>query len=379
MSSLPVYLDYNATTPTDPRVADAMEPYLRDTFGNPSSGHEWGLEACAAIDLARQQVATLLQAEPGHVIFTSGGTEANNMAIIGAAPATGGGHIITTAVEHPAVSAVCKHLAASGVTTTEVGVDGAGRINVQEVEAAIKPDTCLITVMLANNEVGTLQPVAEIAKLARQRGILSHSDCAQAVGKVPVGLEDLGVDMISVAGHKIYGPKGIGALITRPEVQLRKIMFGADHEGGRRPGTENVLGIVGMGKACSLIAEDLEAEIKHLQELRDLLAKLLLAAHPEAQINGHPSERLPNTLSVSWPGRVAGEILANLPDVAVSAGAACHSEGVHISHVLTAMGVPVHFALGTLRLSLGRMSKKEDVVTGAERVNRAVDLAPLHS
>jgi len=368
MSSHPIYLDFNATTPVDPRVADAMEPYLREHFGNPSSGHDWGVSVHNAIEKARQQVATLLQADSRNVIFTSGGTEANNMAIIGSAPKGGGGHIITTAVEHPAVSEVCDHLAEYGVTTTKVGVNSAGQVNPNDIEAALKPDTFLITVMLANNEVGTLQPVAEIAEIARARGILSHTDCAQAVGKVPVGLQDLGVDMISVASHKIYGPKGIGALITAPGIQLRKIMFGADHECGRRPGTENVLGIIGMGHACSLIADDLPEEIAHLNQLRDLLAKALLTAHPEAQINGHATERLPNTLSVSWPGRVAGEILANLPDVAASAGAACHSEGVHISHVLTAMGVPHDFALGTLRLSLGRMSKKDEVLAGAERI-----------
>jgi len=363
-----------------PEVLEAIMPYLSNTTANASSLHSPGRLARSAIELARQQVAELINCAPESVIFTSGGTEANNLVFKGYADSADSNPIISSEIEHPSVLQPLAQLQQSGYAVIRLKVNALGQVDLeaaQEILQQHKPQ--MFSVMLANNEVGTLQPVAEIAKLARQRGILSHSDCAQAVGKVPVGLEDLGVDMISVAGHKIYGPKGIGALITRPEVQLRKIMFGADHEGGRRPGTENVLGIVGMGKACSLIAEDLEAEIKHLQELRDLLAKLLLAAHPEAQINGHPSERLPNTLSVSWPGRVAGEILANLPDVAVSAGAACHSEGVHISHVLTAMGVPVHFALGTLRLSLGRMSKKEDVVTGAERVNRAVDLAPLHS
>jgi len=380
MAAKPIYLDFNATTPTDPRVADAMEPYLREHFGNPSSGHQWGQRTRAAVDRARNQVATLLQATPGGVIFTSGGTEANNHAIAGAARLAlgrrAGGHIVTSAVEHPAVSEVCRHLADQGVATTEVGVDRDGRVDPADVAKALRPETFLVTVMLANNEVGTLQPIREIADLARAHGILSHSDCAQAVGKVPVGLADLGVDMISLAGHKIYGPKGVGALVIGPEVKLGNLMYGATHEGGRRPGTENILGIVGLGRACELIDEDLAAEMTSLAELRDELAARLLTAHPTARVNGSPSERLPNTLSISFPGRVAGEILALLPDVALSAGAACHSEGVHISHVLTAMGVPPEFALGTLRISVGRMTTPAEVAEGATRISRAINAAP---
>ncbi len=377
-----IYLDYNATTPTDARVADAMEPYLREHFGNPSSGHTWGQRTRQAVDRARRQVVTLLQAEPAGVIFTSGGTESNNHAILGAArlalrerPV---GHIITSLVEHPAISAVCDSLADQGVTTTAVRVDAAGRVDPAEVAAALRPETFLITVMLANNEVGTLQPIREIAELARSRGILSHTDCAQAVGKVPVGLRDLGVDMISLASHKIYGPKGAGALVLRPGVELANLMFGAGHEGGRRPGTENLLGVVGLGRACELVGEDLAEEIVRLSALRDRLQTTLLAAHPTARINGAEADRLPNTLSISFPGRVAGEILAELPDVALSAGAACHSEGVHISHVLTAMGVPLEYALGTLRVSVGRMTTEQDVQDGGRRIAEAVSAAPQH-
>ncbi len=382
MAGNPIYLDYNATTPTDSRVADAMEPYLREHFGNPSSGHLWGQRTHTAVEQARSQVATLLQATPAGVVFTSGGTEANNYAISGTARLASReqstGHIITSAVEHPAISEVCQQLADQGISTTAVGVDGEGRVAPAEVAAAIRPETFLITIMLANNEVGTLQPIREIADLARARGILSHSDCAQAVGKVPVGLTDLGVDMISLAGHKIYGPKGVGALVLRPTIKLANLMYGATHENGRRPGTENVLGIVGLGQACELIGEDLSAEMASLTVMRDELQAGLLAAHPAARVNASPADRLPNTLSISFPGRVAGEILDLLPDVALSAGAACHSEGVHISHVLSAMGVPNEFALGTLRISVGRMTTPDDITAGIDRISNAVSTAPLH-
>ena len=376
MDRTPIYLDYNATTPTDPRVADAMEPFLRDHFGNPSSGHLWGRRTREAVDHARRQVAGLLQAEPSGVIFTSGGTEANNHAIIGAARRRGGGHIVTTAVEHPAVSEVCRHLAGQGVTTTTVPVDATGRVDVAAVAAALRPDTFLVSVMLANNEVGTLQPVREIADLARRQGILSHSDCAQAVGKVPVGLADLGVDMISLASHKLYGPKGTGALVLRAGVVIDNLMFGANHEQGRRPGTENILEIVGLGAACALVEADLAAEMERLAGLRDELENGLLAASPEARINGLRSGRLPNTLSISYPGRTAGDIMGALPDVAMSAGAACHSEGVHVSHVLRAMGVPDTYALGTLRLSLGRMTTADEIAAAIALISRATADAP---
>lgn len=383
MATDPIYLDYNATTPTDSRVADAMEPYLREHFGNPSSGHIWGQRTRQGVERARAQVAALLQAEPEGVIFTGSGTEANNHVILGLAQrrrqaGSTVGHIVTSAVEHPAVSEVCRHLESYGVQTTAVGVDSLGQVNPADIAAAMRPDTFLVTVMLANNEVGTLQPIADIAALARDKGVLCHTDCAQAVGKVPVGLTDLGVDMISLAAHKLYGPKGVGALVTRPGIELPNLMHGAAHENGRRPGTENVLEIVGLGEACALAGADLPEEMTFLTQLRNKLQELLVTAHPEARINGHPTERLPNTLSISYPGRVAGEILTHLPDVAVSAGAACHSDGVHISHVLTAMGVPTEYALGTLRVSVGRMTTDQEVTEGAARISRAVTAAPIH-
>ncbi len=368
-----LYLDYNATTPVDSRVADTMQPFLREYFGNPSSNHALGWASRKAIDSARLQVATMLGAKPEEIIFTSSGTEANNHAIIGAALSrrSQGNHIITCTVEHPAVTEVCKHLETRGFTYTEVPVDAQGRVQVQDVEAAMTPETILVTIMLANNEVGTLQPIAEIARLARENNALMHTDCAQAVGKVPVNVQDLDVDLLSLASHKIYGPKGIGVLFIRQGVEIPNLMHGAGHESGRRPGTENILEIAGLGEACRLVAEDVLEEGERLSALRNQLQQSLLAIYPEAIINGHPQWRLPNTLSISFPHLRSDEIMAAMPDVAVSAGAACHGGGPVASHVLTAMGVPVAVALGTLRISLGRMTTAEEVAQGAERIGKA--------
>ncbi len=374
----PIYLDYNATTPIDPRVADAMIPYLREHFGNPSSSHVLGQRTRAAVEIARRQAASFLGTEPANIIFTSGGTEANNHAIIGAALANRdrGNHIVTTVVEHPAVSEVCRHLESRGFTTTYVPVDEYCRVDPDQVAAAFTDQTVLVSVMHANNEVGTLQPVAEIAAMARARGILSHSDCAQSAGKVPVTLDGLGVDMISVAGHKIYGPKGVGMLCLRRGLELPNLMFGAGHESGRRAGTENILEIVGFGVACELAAADLDHEVPHLTALRDRLESELLRAFPEGRVNGHPELRLPNTLSFSVPDLTAAAIIRNLPQVAVSAGAACHGDGgVTISHVLAAMGVPEKMALGTIRISVGRMTTDQDVDDGAAAVVQAIKAA----
>ncbi|MEN8006998.1 MAG: cysteine desulfurase family protein [Candidatus Krumholzibacteriota bacterium] len=374
----PIYLDYNATTPVDRRVADAMTPYLREHFGNPSSSHVLGQRTRAAVENARRQAASFLGAEPDGIIFTSGGTEANNHAIIGAATARRdrGRHIVTTAVEHPAVSEVCRHLESRGFSTTYVPVDENCRVDPDQVAAACNEQTVLVSVMHANNEVGTLQPVAEIAAQARQRGILSHSDCAQSAGKIPVTLDGLGVDMISVAGHKLYGPKGVGLLCLRPGLEIPNLMFGAGHEGGRRPGTENIMEIVGLGVACELAAADLDHEGPRLTALRDRLQTDLLTAFPEGRVNGHRELRLPNTLSFSVPDVTASAIIGNLPQVAVSAGAACHGDGgVTISHVLAAMNVKEKYALGTIRLSVGRMTTEQDIDAGAAAVILAVKAA----
>ena len=374
----PIYLDFNATTPVDPRVADAMIPFLREHFGNPSSSHVLGQRTRAAVENARRQAASFLGTEAANIIFTSGGTEANNHAIIGAAMAgrERGNHIVTTAVEHPAVSEVCRHLESRGFTTTFVPVDEYCRVDPDQVADAFTDQTILVSVMHANNEVGTLQPVAEIAAKARERGILSHSDCAQSAGKIPVTRGGLGVDMISVAGHKIYGPKGVGMLCLCEGLELPSLMFGAGHENGRRAGTENILEIVGFGMACELAAADLDHEGPRLTAMRDRLQTELLRAFPEGRINGHLDLRLPNTLSFSVPDLTASAIIRNLPQVAVSAGAACHGDGgVTISHVLAAMGVPERMALGTIRISVGRMTTDQDVGEGIAAVIQAIKAA----
>ena len=371
----PVYLDYNATTPTDPRVASEMMPYLTGIYGNPSSSHALGQAARRAIESARGELAQLLAAEPGDIVFTSGGTEANTHAICGAIAAAGrvDAHIVTTAVEHPAVTEVCRHLASRGVSTTYVAPDRLGRVDPDAVEDAFTANTVLVSVMHANNEVGTIQPVAEIARRARARGILSHSDCAQSVGKIPVTLGLLEVDMLSVAGHKLYAPKGVGALCLRSGLELPNLMFGAGHESGRRPGTENILEIVGLGTAARLAGSELARETDHLAVLRDRLQHMLMTAFPAATVNGHPIERLPNTLSIGIPGIEAAQVLSQLKDVAVSAGAACHGGGTSISHVLQAMRVPEAVARGTLRISVGRMTTDDEIEFGGSALVAAVN------
>ena len=371
----PIYLDYNATTPIAPEVADAMTPYLREHFGNPSSGHAYGLTARRAVEHARGQVAAMLGCGPGEVVFTSGGSESNNLALKGVArrpgPA-GRGHVITSAIEHPAVTAVCAYLERQGCRVSTLPVDRYGLVSPADLEAAITDDTFLVTVMHANNEVGTLQPIRALADIAHRHGALMHSDCAQSVGKVPVLARELGVDLLSVAGHKLYAPKGVGALYVRHGVALEPLIHGADHERGLRAGTENLLLDVGLGAACELVTAHLAQEQPRLAALRDALERGLRRAYPDARINGHPVKRLPNTSSVSFPGKVAGDVLAALPGLAASAGAACHSEGVTISTVLQAMGLSERCALGTLRFSVGRFSDEAEVERAVEMVGAAL-------
>ena len=365
-----IYLDYNATTPVDPRVAEAMRPFLTGFFGNPSSTHRFGREARAAVAGARSQVAACLGCHSAEVVFTSGGSEANNLAIRGVVDARNGGHVITSAVEHPAVLEVVRALELEGrIELTVVGVDGRGRVDPEEIAGSIREDTVLVTLMLANNEVGTLQPVADVAALCRERGVLVHTDAAQAVGKVPVDVGDLGVDLLSVAGHKLYAPKGIGALFVREGVVIEPQIRGANHERGLRAGTENVLQMVGLGTACDLVSGEVEEEGEGLTDLRRRLLGLLREEFPGAVEHGDLDHRLPNTLSVALPGVGASSLLAELAeDVAASAGAACHSEGVSVSHVLHAMGVDEVTALSTIRLSVGRFSTEDDVNRGAELI-----------
>jgi len=369
----PIYLDCNGTTPVDPRVADAMAPLMLEGFGNPSSGHVFGRRARAAVDHARAAVAALLGCAPDEILLTSGGSESNNHALKGAcwAARDRGRHVVTTAVEHPAVLEPLRWLERDGWETTVVGVDAAGRVDPAAVAAALRPDTVLVSVMLANNEVGTLQPVAEIAGLAQGRGVLVHCDAAQAVGKIPVDVEDLGVDLLSVAGHKVYAPKGVGALYVRRGTPLENLVHGAGQEGGRRAGTENVILAAGLGRAAELAREDVAAEGPRLAALRDRLAGVLRAAVPDLVVHGHPTQRLPNTLSAAFPGRLAASLQAACPGLACSAGAACHDVGAKPSAVLTAMGVAPEIAAGTLRLSLGRFTRADEVEAAGRMLGEA--------
>jgi len=370
----PVYLDYNATTPIDPEVISAMEPYLRNHFGNPSSSHSFGAATRSAVEKARKQVAELLGVHSYEIIFTSGGTESNNMAVQGVAlsKSNQGRHIITSAVEHPAILEVCKYLEHNGFRITRIGVDAYGMINPDDVRKAILPDTVLITIMHANNEVGTIQPIREIAGIARENNILMHTDAAQSLGKTPVNVDELGVDLLSIAGHKLYAPKGVGALFVREGVELKKFIHGADHEQNMRPGTENVLEIVGLGKACEVAGRDLEKNIRHLKSTRDRLEVGLSINFPEMKVNGHPELCLPNTLNVSFPGIEANTILGSLENLAASAGAACHVDQIDLSHVLVAMGLPVEIAMGTLRLSTGKFTTNEEIDQAVTELTSAV-------
>ncbi len=371
----PIYLDYNATTPIDPEVAAAMLPCIREHFGNPSSSHAYGIKARAIVERARGQVAALLHCSPGEVLFTSGGTESNNHAIKGAARALRGrgNHIIASAIEHPAVTEVCGYLSAEGFEVSFVPVDATGVIRLDELEKALTDRTVLVSVMHANNEVGTIQPIGEIVRMARRRNILVHTDAAQSVGKIPVDTGDLGVGLLTVAGHKLYAPKGVGALYIREGVRLETFLHGAGHESGRRAGTENVIGIAGLGAACEVAERDLAANGERMRKTRDRLQEGLLRSIEDVRVNGHPDRRLPNTLSVSIRGSDAGALLGAMEGLAASAGAACHGASVEISKTLRAMGVPLEWARGTIRLSTGKYTTEGEVDHALEIVATAVN------
>ena len=370
----PVYLDYNATTPVDPSVAEAMLPYIYEHFGNPSSGHLYGRNANEGVNAARNQVAEMLGCHADELIFTSGGTESNNYAIKGALAAnrSRGDHMITSAVEHPAVIEVCKFLEAQGYRVTYLPVDQYGMVDPRQVEEAITPQTTLISIMHANNEVGTIEPIEEIAEIAHRHGVLLHADCAQSVGKIPARVDDLGVDLLSIAGHKLYAPKGIGALYIRDGISLEKQVHGAGHEGDWRAGTENVIHMAALGRACELIRHNLPEYQRHTANMRDRLEAGLTAVFGETRINGHPSKRLPNTSSVSFRRVEANTVLAEMEDLAASAGAACHSDRVEVSSVLEAMGIPLDYAMGTLRFSVGRFTTAEEIDRAVAEVARVV-------
>jgi cysteine desulfurase len=356
-----LYLDYNATTPVHPRVAAAMQNAL-DSYGNPSSAHWAGVPARLIIEESRGQIAGLLGCEADEVIFTSGGTEANNLALKGLAFARGVGksHIITSAVEHPAIHNPCAFLQRLGASCTQLRVDATGRIDPDDLRRAIKPETMLISIMHANNEVGTIQPISECGRIAREHGIAFHTDAAQTVGKIPTPVAMLGVDMLSIAGHKLYAPKGIGALYLRRGLTLEPLLHGASHERGRRAGTESAILCAALGAAATL-ATDL-APNQTIRELRDDFWNGLRDRFgARVVLNGHPVERLPNTLNVSFLDAVGSELLARVPDIAASTGSACHSGSIELSPVLKAMGITPDKGGGAVRFSLGRETTRKDI------------------
>lgn len=370
----PIYLDHNATTPVAPEVFDAMLPWLREQHGNPSSSHVFGQRAAKAVAAARAQVASLIGARPAEIVFTGCATEANNLALCGVAQAAPPHrrHMVISAVEHPAVTAPALYLRSQGWDVSVLPVDAFGRLSVDDVERALRPDTALVSVMHANNEVGTLQPVAEIAALTRPRGILLHTDAAQSAGKLRVDVDELGVDLLTLAGHKFNAPKGVGALYVRAGTPIRSVTHGADQEHGLRPGTENVALIVALGAAAALARASLPAFTAQLRTLRDRLHVQLQAGVPGLRLNGHPGQRLPNTLHVSFPGIGGRNLLAEASDtVAASVGSACHSEQDAVSGVLAAMGFEAERAIGAVRLSVGRTTRAVEVDKAAEALTAA--------
>lgn len=368
----PIYLDHNATTPILPEVVDAMLPYLREQFGNPSSGHAYGQRAQAAVAKARKQVASLLGCEPDEIVFTSGGTESNNLAIRGVSEAyEHRSHVVTTVIEHPATERPCVWLERHGHSVTRVGVDADGRVRLDEARESVDGDTALVTVMHSNNETGVLQPIAEIAGLAHAAGALMHTDAAQSLGKVSVRVAELGVDLLSIAGHKLYAPKGVGALYVKRGTPLVPFVLGAGHERGLRPGTENVASIVGLGVACEAAARDLTVVAARMGHLRDGLWERLSNAVPALVLNGHRELRLPNTLNVRFPNASGNRVLEGAKELAASTGSACHDGQDSASAVILAMGVEPNAALGSIRLTLGRSTTEADIVRAADALIRS--------
>jgi len=369
----PIYLDYNATTPVAPEVLEEMLPYLRRDFGNPSSAHPYGAAARAGVEAARARVAQLLGAEADEILFTSGGTESDNAAIFGICRpgATARRHVVTTAVEHPAVEAPLRALERDGWRVTRVAVGPDGRVDAAAVIDAMTDDTALVTIMHAQNETGALMPIAAVAAEARRRAIPIHTDAAQSVGKVEVDVTALGVDLLTIAGHKVYAPKGVGALYLRRGTKLAPLLLGAGHESGRRAGTENVAGVVGLGAAAELLRRDLPARARHLRGVRDRLHARLLNHLPDLRLNGPEEERLPNTLNVAIPGVSAAALLAAVPGVAAAAGAACHAGTIEPSAVLLAMGISRELASCSLRLTVGHPTTPMEADLAAERIGAA--------
>jgi len=367
----PIYLDYNATTPLLPEVVDAMLPYLQEHFGNPSSRHHYGRRTRDAIERARSDVAALINSHADEIIFTSGGTEANNLAIRGTNLGTSRRRVVTSTVEHPATARPVSWLERQGWDVVRVGVDAGGRADVHQLDTAITGATALVTIMHSNNETGVLQPIEEAVRFARRAGACVHTDAAQSVGKVPIDVRAMDLDLLSIAGHKLYAPKGVGALFVRRGTVLEPLTLGAGHERGLRPGTENVASIVGLGAACAMAQHDLDERAARVRELRDRLWERLAQAIPHLALNGHVENRLPNTLNVRFP-RVSGEaLLAATPEIAASTGSACHDGGESASAVLLAMGIQPKAALGSVRLTLGRATTESAVDRASTALARA--------
>ena len=365
-----IYLDHNATTPIDQAAAEAMMPFMKEEFGNPSSPYFLGTRAKDMLEGSRNEVSLLLGCQNHEVIFTSGGSESNNAVLKGIIDfkKPEDFHIITSAVEHPAILNPLLFLVELGVKVTILPVDCFGRVDPDEVRRAIEPTTKLISIMLANNETGTLQPVKEISKIAMEYEIPLHTDAAQAVGKIPVDVNELGVDFLSVAGHKLYGPKGVGALFIREERNITPLIHGAGQEKGKRAGTENIILSVGLGVACKVAKSRLTKDIQNMKTLRDRLQELLFDGLDGIVLNGHPDDRLPNTLNISFPGIDGNEILEGMPRLMASTGAACHDRSVKLSHVLSAMSVPPEVGMGTLRLTVGRSNTEDQIEEAAELI-----------
>jgi len=392
---LPVYMDNHATTAVDPRVLDAMLPYFTEKYGNAASrNHEFGWKAEEAVETARGQIARLIHASPREIVFTSGATESNNLAIKGVAEAhrAKGNHIITQATEHKAVLDTCKRLEKYGLPTGQAGfeiiylpVDKEGLVDLESLRRAITPKTILISVMHANNEIGVLQPIEEIGKIAKEKNVLFHVDAAQSVGKIPVDVERFGIDLLSISAHKLYGPKGVGVLYVRrknPHVELAPMIDGGGHERGLRSGTLNVPGIVGLGKACEICQKEMAEESDRLRRLRDKLKDAITSRLDDTFLNGSMSHRLPNNLNLSFAGVEGDALLMGINDVAVSSGSACTTATLEPSHVLRALGVPEDLAHSSIRFGLGRFNSEEEVDYVANRVVETVkrlrELSPLY-
>lgn len=360
-----IYLDYNATAPIHPEVLEAMQPYLTDKFGNPSSLHSFGREAKVAVEDAREKMAKLINAHPSEIYFTSCGSESDNWAIKGilGANRNKGNHIITSKIEHQAVLETCKFLEENGYSVTYLDVDKFGMVDLDNLRKAIHKETVIISIMHANNEVGTIQPIEELAKVAKEHGVVFHTDAVQSVGKIPVDVQKLGADLLSISGHKLYAPKGVGVLFIKRGTKISSLMQGGTQERDRRAGTENVASIVGLGKACEIAAQDLDEYQEKMRKLSETFLKKTLKTIPEVYLNGHPTSRVPNTVNLSFNGCDGESIILglDLQEVAVSSGSACSIGSLEPSHVLMAMGVQKHLTLGSVRFSFGRFNSMEDV------------------